>query len=566
MDEMKECEGQNIKAEESASEEKMTMEELLGPEVKLERGAVMKARVISQTADGVLVDLGIKSEGLIPKADFSSESKFREMAPGTEVQVVVINTRTESGHPEVSWRQIAERESWDRLLLSFNDKTPVEGEIKKQIKGGFIVDAGVDAFLPMSQLDLHFTKNTEKYLGKKLQFLVTEYNRREKNIVLSRRKLLETEKSIKREKTLSSIHEGQIIEGTVKSITGFGAFVDIGGMDGLLHIGDLAWHKVRKVDDVLKTGQKVQVQVLKIDKEKGKISLGIKQMSERPWNKAVDKYPVGSLVKGKVTSVTKFGVFVEVEPSIEGLLHVSELTWDEDKDAVMKSFKPGAEVEAKIYALDPEKEKLSLSLKRLTPNPWEEANKKYPAGTRLKVTITKLVPFGAFAKLGEGVEGLIHVQDMSWTKKIRHPKDVVQPGQEVDAVVVEINPENEKISLSLKHVTEDPFRKYRGGKVVKGVVRRLADFGAFVELEPGVEALVRVSEIAPKRIESPKDALKIGQEIEAKVIKSDPSERKIDISIKKLDHDREKELVKKYSGAKDNPTLGEILIDDSDDE
>jgi len=551
---------QNITGGENAGDEGMKMEELLGPEIKLEEGKVIMARVIAVIADGVVVDLGVKSDGLIPKLEFEGNpDALKEIVPGSVIPVTITSLRSEDGHLSVSWKKAREKDAWERITAASRSNTPIEGVIRRTNKGGFYVDIGIDAFLPASQVDTHFSKNTDKYLGKKFLFAITEVNQEKRNVVVSRRRLLEAEHKEKKEKILSSIKEGDVLEGTVKSVTGFGAFVDIGGVEGLLHIGDISWHHIKKVDEAVKTGQKVQVQILRIDPQSNKISLGMKQLSERPWNKAVEKYPVGTIVKGKITSVTNFGAFVELEPGIEGLLHVSEVSWDDKKEDIRKKFIVGQEVEPKVIALDPEKEKLSLSLKRMQSNPWEEANKKYPAGTKIKCVVTSFAPFGAFVRLPEGIEGLIHLTDMSWTKKVNYAKDFVKIGQELECSVVEINPETEKISLSLKHVTQDPFTKYRAGTVVTGIVKRIVDFGAFVELEPGIEALVRVSEIAPKKLESAAEALKIGQSIEAKVIKSEARDRKIDISIRKLDHDREKELVKKYAGNKDRPTLGEVL-------
>ncbi len=560
---------QNISATESSAdkpgaenggEEGMNMEQLLGPEVKLEEGKVIMARVVAVTEDGVVVDLGIKSDGLVPKQEFENNPEaLAEIVPESLIPVIVTNTRSEDGHLPVSWKRAREKDAWEKINNAAKTNQPIEGIIRRKNKGGFSVDIGMDAFLPASQVDTHFAKNTDKYIGKKFMFAIMEMNPEKRNIVLSRRKLLEAEQKTKKERVLSSIKEGEVVEGTVTGVTGFGAFVDLGGIDGLLHIGDISWHHIKKVDDAVKTGQKVQVQILKIDRVTNKISLGMKQLSERPWNKTVQKYPVGTIVKGKVTSVTSFGVFVELEPGIEGLMHTSEISWDEKKEDLKKKFVVGQEIEPKVIALDPEKEKLSLSLKRMQSNPWEEASKKYPAGTKVKCVVSSFAPFGAFVKLPEGIEGLIHLADMSWTRKVNHPKDFMKIGEEIECVVMEINPANEKISLSLKHVTEDPFKKYKAGSTVTGIVKRIVEFGAFVELEPGIEALVRISEIAQKKIESASEALKVGQSVEAKVIKSDPAERKIDISIKKLDHDREKELVKKYAGNKDRPTLGEVL-------
>ncbi|MHB9155184.1 MAG: 30S ribosomal protein S1 [Endomicrobiales bacterium] len=571
MDEVKETKEakkeEHITGEGATQEENMKMEELLGPEVQVEEGKIIKARVIGESPEGVLVDIGLKSEGMIPKSELEGASWRSEITEGKEIPVEVVSLRTENGHPLVSFRKVREREAWERLAASFKNGETVEGTIRRKIKGGFMVDIGVDAFLPVSQLDIRFVKNPDKYLDKTLQFLITELNRGQRNVVLSRRKLLEIDQKAKKEKTMAALEEGQVIEGLVTGITGFGAFIDIGGVEGLLHIGDIAWRHINKVEDMVKTGQKVQVQVLKIDREKEKISLGMKQITPRPWNKAVEKYPVGSLVKGKITSITDFGLFVEVEPGIEGLLHVSEISWEERGESLLKSFSVGQEIEPKIIALDPEKEKLSLSLKRTQLNPWEEAKKRYPSGTKVKGTVTHLTPFGAFVKLPEGIEGLIHVSDMSWTKKVRHPQDFVKVGQEVEVVVLDVNPQDEKISLSLKHSAEDPFRKYKPGAIVTGVVKRVMEFGAFVELENGIEALVRVSEIAPRRIESPAEVLKVGQSVEAKVIKSEPRERKIDISIKRLDQDRERDLVRKYANqGEERPTLGDMLEEDKNED
>jgi len=392
-----------------------------------------------------------------------------------------------------------------------------------------------------------------------LQFLVTEANRGQRNVVLSRRKILEVGQKELRGKLFATLADGQEFEGTVSGITDFGAFVDIGGVDGLLHIGDIAWHRIKKVSDVLSVGQKVKVKVLKIDREKEKISLGMKQLAARPWDSMDERYQAGSIVAGKITSVTDFGAFVELEPGLEGLLHCSEVSWTERDQSFKKHFKPGQEIEVKIIAIDKQKEKISLSLKQLQANPWEEVKLRYPSGTRLKGVVTHLTPFGAFVKLAEGMEGLIHVADMSWTKKIRHPQDVLQVGQEIEAVVMDVNPDNEKISLSLKHLSDDPYRRYRTGAVVSGVVKRIVEFGAFIELEPNVEALVRISEMSAQRVENVSDVLAIGQQVEAKVIKCDPQERKIDVSIKKLEHERERELLKKYVNKAERPTLGQLL-------
>ena len=566
MDDVKDVTNtENTQDAANASEGEMEMADLLGPEIHLQEGKTANVRIIAHSPEGVMVDLGLKSEGLIPIGELEGIPEA-ELEPGKDIEVMVVKLHTKAGHPVVSYRRARDEKSWELLLAAQRNGTPVEGVIRKKIKGGFSVDVGSEAFLPASQLELRFIKDTDKYIGQRFPFIITQISRNPRNVVLSRRQLLEVDQKKRRDEVFATITENQIVEGTVTGITDFGAFVDIGGVEGLLHIGDITWYHLKKVDEVLKSGQLVKVQIIKIDREKSKLSLSMKHIAPRPWDGAVERYPVGLTIKGKVTSITDFGVFVEVEPGLEGLLHVSEVSWGEHERDLKKIFKSDQEIEAKIIALDPAKEKLSLSLKQLQPNPWEEAHRAYSPGVRVKGTITHLTPFGAFVRLPEGIEGLIHVGDLSWTRKVRHPQDLVQSGQEVEVVVLEVNPHNEKISLSLKHLTEDPFKQYRPGAMVKGIVKRVVDFGAFVELEPGIEALLRNADVTLHKPEGPQEPLlKEGQEIEAKIIKCDAKERKIDISIKKLEHERERELLKKYVNKDERPTLGQVLQEERED-
>ncbi|MFH1367541.1 MAG: 30S ribosomal protein S1 [Elusimicrobiota bacterium] len=564
MEELKD--GNNTSNTQEQKEEEITMEELLGAEQKVEQGKKIKVRVVGASPEGVLVDLGMKSEGVILKQEFDSPEKMAELVPGTEVTVFPERTRSESGHPVVSYRRIREMDAWETIRESHKSGAVVEGVVRRKIKGGFIVDIGIDAFLPASQLDIKRVKDENKFIAQKCMFIVTEFNQGKKNVVVSRRKIQEKEQQETRAKVMETLEEGQILDGIVSGITEFGAFVDLGGFEGLLHVSDIAWHHVKKVGDVLKAGQRVRIKVMKIDKEKGKVSLGMKQLVARPWDSAGEKYKIGDVIKGKITSRTDFGIFVELEPGLEGLVHISEISWDEKGESAIKKYSKGQEIEAKITGIDKEKEKLSLSIKRLKSNPWEEAKNHYPAGTKVKGVVTHLTPFGAFVKLAEGIEGLIHVADMSWTKKVRHPQDVVNENQEVEVIVLDVNTATEKISLSLKHMSEDPFKKYKSGKAVTGTVKRIVDFGAFVELEPGVEALLRGSEISREKVDNPTSQLKAGQVIEAKIIKSDVVEKKIDISIRRLDQDREKELLKRYSNKESIPSLGDVLGEHTDEE
>ena len=547
--------------ENSPAEEDMKMSDILGPEVHLEEGKVYDAKVVGQNEDGFLVDLGIKSEGLILKSEFEP-ADATAIKIGDGIKVVIVKLRSEHGHPIVSYRKILAKETWERISQALKEDSKITGTIKKKIKGGFMVDIGVDAFLPESQTDLKYVKDFNKYIGQKLEFLITEASREKRNIVLSRRKLLEEANKKTKSELVSKLQEGEIVEGKVSSITKFGAFVDIGGVDGLVHISDLAWHHVKKVEDILKVGQTVSVKILKVDKMTGKISLGMKHLSPRPWDSAAERYPEGLVVKGKVKSVTDFGVFLEIEPGLEGLIHESEISWTDTGSNHKKMFSQGQEVEAKIISIDAGNEKMALSIKRLKANPWEETFNNFPPGTRTKATITKIMPFGAFGRINESMEGIIKVSDISW-EKIYDPKDVLKIGQVVDVVVVEVNPQTQKIALSMRQLNDDPLKKYKVGTVVKGTIKRMLDFGAFVELEPRIEALLRQSETGLLKEQPMAEHFKVGQEIEAKVIKTDMKERKIDISVRKLDKDRERELVKKYSGKQERPKLGDILEEDN---
>jgi small subunit ribosomal protein S1 len=377
----------------------------------------------------------------------------------------------------------------------------------------------------------------------------------------SRRKIVEDEKNAIREAALASVSEGQVLDGIVLRITNFGAFVDIGGIDGLLHIGELAWYKVKKVEDLLYVGQRIKVQVIKVDKAGGKISLSIKNLIANPWDSVTERFPVGLVIKGKVASIMDYGVFVELDPGVEGLLHCSEYAWNDSEAALKREVKKGQDIEVKIISVDKENKKIALSVKQTLSNPWDEAFRHYAPVTVVKVTVQRLVPFGAFVKLPEGIEGLVHISDFSWTKKINHPEAVLKKGDEVEVVVVEVNPQKEKISLSLKHVTQDPYKKYKAGNIVKGKVVRVTDFGAFVELEPGIEASIKNSEASSLKFEKPQ-VFADDEELEVKIIKIDSGKRKIEVSVKALEFDREKELVKQFANQDDKPTLGELLSEE----
>jgi small subunit ribosomal protein S1 len=526
---------------------------------KVEFGQELDVVIMEETADGFMVDLGMKSEGIIPKKEFEDGKIPSELKVGSKVRVKVINTHN---FPILSYKAIVEKTKIYELQNAFNNGSHVTGIILRAIKGGFIVDIGaINAFLPISQLDIHFVKDTQCYIGKTYEFVITELDVRKKNIVVSRRKIVEDEKNASREAALASVSEGKVLDGVVSRITNFGAFVDIGGIDGLLHIGELAWYKVKKVEDLLHVGQRIKVQVIKVDKAVGKISLSIKGLIANPWDSVTERFPVGLVIKGKVVSIMDYGVFVELEHGVEGLLHASEYAWNDSEAALKREVKKGQDIEVKIIGVDKENKKIALSVKQTLSNPWDEAFRHYAPGSVVKGTVQSLVPFGAFVKLPEGIEGLVHISDFSWTKKINHPEDVLKKGDEVEFVVMEVNPQNEKISLSLKHVTQDPYKKYKAGNVVKGKVVRITDFGAFVELEPGIEASIKNSEASSLKFKKPQ-VFADGEELEVKIIKIDSGKRKIEVSAKALEFDREKELVKQFANQDDKPTLGEVLSEE----
>jgi small subunit ribosomal protein S1 len=521
-------------------------------------GKELEVTIIEENADGFIVDFGMKSEGIIPKKEFEEGRVPTELTVGAKVKVKVISSY---GQPVLSYREIIEKGKWDALQEVFENKKHVNGMIVKTVRGGFIVDIGVDAFLHISQIDTHFVKETEKYIGKSYDFIITEFDRKKNNIIISRRKIIEDEQSILKASILENIAEGQIIDGTVSNITNFGAFINIGGIDGLLHIVDMAWYKVKKVTDLLHIGQTVRVQVSRVDKVNEKISLSIKSLTSHPWESVDEKFPIGIILKGIVTSVMDYGAFVELEPGVDGLLHASEYTWSYNREALKKEIKKGQEIEVKIIDVNKENKKIALSVKKITENPWHEAFRHYKPGNVVKGIVQNLMPFGAFVRLPEGIEGLIHISDFSWTEKIKHPENVLKKGDEVEVVVIEINPQNEKITFSLKHTKPDPYKKYKVGVEVKGKVISTTDFGAFIGLESGIKVLIKNNEFSyGKSIYQP--VLKEGQEVEAKIIKVDLKSRKIEASIKKLEFDRDKELVRKYANTDDKPTLGEILTED----
>jgi small subunit ribosomal protein S1 len=496
-------------------------------------GTIVKGRIIERRPREVMVDIGYKSEGAIDLNEFSSAD---DLAIGQEIEVLLERLENEDGQVILSRQKAAHKQNWDKILkLSEAGKT-VQGLVKGIVKGGLMVDVGVEAFLPSSQIDINPPKNLREFLGQTLECRIVKLNEDRKNVVLSRRELIEEERNEKRSKLLSHLDKGAKVKGRVKNLTEFGAFVDLDGLDGLLHVTDMTWGRLGHPSEMLQTGQEIEVVVLEIDKERLRVSLGMKQMSENPWDKIAEKYPVNLKVRGKITSLVPYGAFIQLEPGVEGLVHVSELSWTRRINRPSDVLQDGQEIDAIVISVSKEEQKLSLSVRHLEANPWEEIHLRYPVGRPVKGIVRNTTAYGAFVELEEGIDGMIHVSDMSWTRKPAHASELLKKGDSVEAQVLGIDKANQRISLGLKQLAEDPWKqvetRFKIGQMVKGTVSKVASFGAFIQLEGELDGLVHISQISEERVAKVKDVLKPGQEIEARVIRLNKAERRIGLSIK----------------------------------
>jgi len=532
----------------------------------LEEGQILRGIVVDITPDHVTVDVGYKSEGQIPMQEFLKRDKKVDVKIGDRIDVLLEKKEGEEGLLTLSKEKADKIKVWKDISRSCREGEVIEGEIVGKVKGGLSVDIGrIQAFLPGSQIDLKPVRNLDALVGQRLKFKVIKFNRKRNNIVLSRRVLLDEERKQLREETLINLKEGDIIEGTVKNLTDYGAFIDLGGMDGLLHITDISWGRIGHPSEKLSVGDRIKVKVLHFDREKEKISLGLKQALPDPWESVYQEYPVESRIKGKVVNVTDYGVFVELEEGVEGLVHISELTWSKKMKHPSKIVHIGDTVEVMVLDCDPVKRRISLGMKQIEPNPWALIEEKYPVGTKVVGRVKTVTDFGIFIGFDEGVDGLVHVSEMSWTKKIKHPSELYKKGQEVEALVLNIDRKNERFSLGIKQLTPDPWkdvaRRYRKGEVVVGKVTNVTDFGAFVELEEGIEGLVHVSEISREKVEKPSDVLKVGDTLSAVVLHIDPHDRRIGLSIKGLKEKAEKAEIEKYISNQDSTfhSLGKLI-------
>jgi small subunit ribosomal protein S1 len=516
----------------------------------LEEGTITEGRVVALTKDKVIVDIGYKSEGMIPNDQFSSDD-LANLKIDDRLQVYIEECEDADGNLVLSKEKADKMKIWEELEKMYKDEKSIEGKIVSRIKGGMMVDIGVKAFLPGSQIDLHPVRDLDGLVGKTFPLKIIKINHRRGNVVVSRRVLLEETRDKKRQTTLANLKEGQLIQGTVKNITDYGSFIDLGGIDGLLHITDMSWGRVGHPSELFTVGDKVEVTVLKYDRETGRISLGLKQKSADPWTNVAGKYPIGTRVRGRVVSLTDYGAFVELEPGVEGLVHVSEMSWTHEVRHPSRVVAVGDQVEAAVLNVDPASRKISLGMKQTAPNPWDMIEGKYPIGTRIEGKVKSLTDFGVFVGLEEGIDGLIHISDMSWTKHIKHPSELFKKAQKVEAIVLRIDKEKERLSLGYKQLTRDPWdevipSRYHVGDSVTGKVSKVADFGVFVELDGGVEGLIHVSESGLDSSQKLEEKFKLQEDLTAKIIKVDREERKIALSLRDHQLDWERKQVDDY--------------------
>lgn len=538
----------------------LTMEEALKQHsMKFAAGEIVKGTVIEVRPKEVMVDIGYKSEGVIPANEFDD---IKTVKLGDLIDVLIERLEDKDGMVVLSKEKAEFKQNWEKIVSTANEGITVMGKVKAVVKGGLLVNIGVEAFLPASQVDIVPPKNLAIFVGNSYEFKIVKINQDRQNVVLSRRELIEAERNSRRANLLSEMVPGDVRKGTVKNITDFGAFIDLNGLDGLLHITDMSWGRIGHPSEMVKVGQEIDVVVLDINREKERVSLGLKQKSANPWDAIENKFPVGTKVKGKVVNLVPYGAFVELEPGVEGLVHVTELSWTKRIAKPSDVLKVDQEIEAVVLGINREEQKISLGVRQLETNPWDQAVTKYPVGTKIKGKVRNLTSYGAFVELEEGLDGMVHVSDISWTRKINHPSEVLKKGDEVEAVVLELDKGNQRISLGVKQLGEDPWSNidkfYKVGDLVNGKVTKLASFGAFVGLAHDIDGLVHISQVSEERVDKIKNVLKVDQDVTARVIKIDKADRRIGLSIKAANYSTEQ--LKEEQKLLDQLKPGEDLV------
>ena len=541
-------------AEKSAAFAEFLKQQASVQDSQFKPGSIIEGTVSAVKGDDVFVDIGYKSEGVVSLDEFADKEAVK---PGLKFQVMLRDLENDkTGMVVLSKKAADDQIRWEKVLAQYTEGCVVNGTIRSVVRGGLLVDIdGVEAFLPGSQVDVMSVRDLAPYIGQTFDFKVIKISNERKNIIISRRELIEGTMAEKKAALLASLQKGEIRKGRVKNITDFGAFIDLDGIDGLLHITDMSWGRIKHPSEMLKVGQELDVMVLDVDQEKERISLGLKQTTENPWSTISEQFPVGSRVQGKVVNLAAYGAFVEIAPGIEGLVHISEFSWTKRVARASDMLNVGDEIMVQVLSVDSENQKIALGIRQTQENPWDSVMDRYPVGSRVKGKVRNWTQYGAFVELEDGIDGMIHVTDLSWTRRPSHPSECLQKGQEVEAIVLDVNPKEQRISLGLKQAQTDPWAdiasKYAVGAIVKGKVSKVASFGAFVELEEGVDGLVHISQISDQRIEKVKDALQIGQEVEARVVKVDRGERRIGLSIKAVNMTDEqvKELEAEAAGS-----------------
>lgn len=531
----------------------------------IHEGEVVTGTVVQVTSEHLMIDVGSKAEGQVPLEEFMNEDGELTVKVGDEVQVFLEDTDESSGQVRISKNKADKIRIWDKIAEVCETQKTISGKVLDRVKGGLQVDIGIPAFLPGSQVELRPVRNFEKYIGRTLDFNVLKYNRRRGNIVLSRRPILDEVRGRKKSEILGALEGDGLLTGTVKNITDYGAFIDLGGIDGLLHITDMSWGRINHPTDVLKVGDEIQVKILKFDQERERVSLGLKQTEPDPWTNAEDRYPVESNCTGKVMSITDYGTFVELETGVEGLVHVSEMSWSKKPRHPSKLVQVGEEVEVMVLSVDKEQKRISLGMKQLMDNPWDVIAERYPEGTKIEGKIRNVTDFGVFVGIDEGIDGLVHISDISWTQRIKHPGELYKKGQTIQAVVLNIDKDNERFSLGIKQMHDDPWEtipdRYPPGTKVEGKVTSVTDFGVFLEIEDGIEGMIHVSELSKERVNSPHDFTKEGEDLTAMVLKVNKKDKKIAMSVKSLEKVGDYGQVRGYMNSQEvvASNLGDLL-------
>ena len=543
------------------------MEELLKSSSldNLVEGSIIKGTIIEIRPTEVVVDIGGKSEGIVHASEFVDMS---ELQVGSELEVFLEKLEDREGNPVISFDKAEQKKNWEKIVENCEEGSIIQGRVRSKVKGGLIVSIGVDSFMPASQIDVQPPKNLDQYVGQTYDFKVIKINLDRKNIVVSRRELIEEQRMEKRRALLDEVKPGDTRRGQVKNITDYGAFVDLDGLDGLLHITDMSWGRIQHPTEMVKQGEEIEVMIIEIDRDRERVSLGLKQLQSNPWEKIDERYPIGSTVSGKVVNLVPYGAFIEIEEGVEGLVHVTELSWTKRISKPSEVLRIGDEIKAVVLGIQKEEQKISLGTRQLDTNPWDMARHNYPVGARVRGKVRNLTTYGAFVELEEGIDGMVHVSDMSWTRKVNHPSEAVKKGDEVDAIVLDVDADSQRISLGMKQLATDPWDQiethFKIGDMVKGTVSKITSYGAFVELDNDIDGLVHISQISEDRVEKIKDVLNPGDEVTARVIKIDKDDRRIGLSVKAANYSdedlaKERQAFENVTSSEDLTNLGDLL-------